>query len=508
MRKLFIIYILFCITSVFAQGNSIFSGIETEYEMQISASDGQTPLWLNANKYGLSSIKSSNGFIRGAIFRNIVNDADKKWGLGYGLDLAVAYNYQSPVLLQQLYVEGRYKRGTLSIGSKYRPMEMKNQSLSSGSQCLGINARPIPQVRIALEDYWAIPGLHDWLSIKGHLAYGWMTDGSWQKDFTAQQSKWTESALYHSKAGYLKIGKDDKPFSVELGLEMAAIFGGKVNWFDGNNQFISFDGESGIKGYWHALIPGGSDFQEDEIGYVNSEGNHVGSWLAKFKYSFHTFDIAFYGEHFFEDHSAFYHLGKYGYGVDGDWQKSSRRYYLYPVKDGLLGMELNFKYAYYLNSFVAEFMNTRFQSGPIYHDHSETIYDQIGGQDNYYNHMYYAGWQYYGQVIGNPLYLSPINNNDGTLTIKNNRFYAWHFGFDGNVCQNLTYRILTTWQTGLGTYHDPYDEPRNNFSLLAEFQYDFSKLLEGLNMKLSYGHDEGQILGTNNGVQISIVYKR
>ena len=156
--------------SAFAQEKSIFSGIETEYEMQVSASKGKTPLWMNANKYGLSSIKSSNGFIRGAVKRDIKNDDDKKWGVGYGLDMAVAYNYQSSVMLQQLYFEGRYKRGYLTIGSKYRPMEMKNQKLSSGGQALGINARPVPQVRISLEDYWAIPGLKQWLSFKGHIA--------------------------------------------------------------------------------------------------------------------------------------------------------------------------------------------------------------------------------------------------------------------------------------------------------------------------------------------------
>ena len=507
MRKLFFLYIILSATIISAQNKSIFEGIETEYEMQISASNGKTPLWLNANKYGLSSIKGSNGYLRAAIRRDIKNDDQKKWGIGYGLDLIAAYNYSSPVFLQQLYFEGRYKRGTLTIGSKQQKMELKNQTLSSGSQTLGINAHPIPQVRIGLEEYWPIPGLNKWLSLKGFIAYGLMTDGSWQKDFTNQKNKWTESALYHNKAGYIKIGKDEKPFSVELGLEMAAIFGGDVNWFDGEGKFYSFKGESGIKGFWHAFIPGGSDFREDEIGYINSEGNHLGSWLARFTYKFDPIEISIYGEHFFDDHSAFYHLGRYGYGKDGDWEKRDSKYYVYPVKDGLIGLELNFKNQNYIRNFVAEFINTRFQSGPVYHDHSETIFDQIGGQDNYYNHEYYPGWQYYGQVIGNPLYLSPINNEDGDLWIKNNRFYAWHFGLDGNICEDLSYRILATWQKGLGTYRYPYDEHRKNFSLLTEFQYDCRKWLDGMNLKLSYGLDNGQILGNNNGVQFSVIYK-
>ena len=38
--------------------------IELRTEAQLSASDGTTPLWLNANKYGLSSLDKTNGYAR------------------------------------------------------------------------------------------------------------------------------------------------------------------------------------------------------------------------------------------------------------------------------------------------------------------------------------------------------------------------------------------------------------------------------------------------------------
>ena len=71
---------------------------------------------------------------------------------------------------------------------------------------MGINARPVPQARLALPDYWVVPGTKGWISVKGHIAYGKTTDEGWQKDFTMQKSRFTEDVLYHSKAGYLKIG--------------------------------------------------------------------------------------------------------------------------------------------------------------------------------------------------------------------------------------------------------------------------------------------------------------
>ena len=114
-------------------------------------------------------------------------------------------------------------------------MELKDNRLSSGAQTLGINARPVPQVRLALPDYWTLPFANGWLHLKGHIAYGMMTDQNWQHGFTRCQSKYADRVLYHSKAGYLKIGNDEVfcPWSLEMGLEMVSLFGGTAYRPDG-----------------------------------------------------------------------------------------------------------------------------------------------------------------------------------------------------------------------------------------------------------------------------------
>lgn len=131
--------------------------IQYGVEMQGSFSKGKTPLWLNANKHGLSSLEKNNGYLRGSLVRPLSADSARRWAVGYGVDVAVPVNYTSHVVVQQAYVEARWLYGVLTAGAKEYPMELKNQSLSSGSQCLGINARPIPQVRLALPEYWTLP---------------------------------------------------------------------------------------------------------------------------------------------------------------------------------------------------------------------------------------------------------------------------------------------------------------------------------------------------------------
>lgn len=45
----------------------LFKDIRYNVEMQGSFSKGKTPLWLNANKYGLSSMEKNNGYLRGCV---------------------------------------------------------------------------------------------------------------------------------------------------------------------------------------------------------------------------------------------------------------------------------------------------------------------------------------------------------------------------------------------------------------------------------------------------------
>ena len=121
--------------------------IQYGVEMQGSFSKGKTPLWLNANKHGLSSLEKNNGYLRGSLVRPLSADSARRWAVGYGVDVAVPVNYTSHVVVQQAYVEARWLYGVLTAGAKEYPMELKNQSLSSGSQCLGINARPLIEGR-------------------------------------------------------------------------------------------------------------------------------------------------------------------------------------------------------------------------------------------------------------------------------------------------------------------------------------------------------------------------
>ena len=167
----------------------------------------------------------------------------------------------------------------------------------------------------------------------------------------------------------------------------------------------------------------------------------------------------------------------------------------------MLGAELKLKSATWVNNVVAEFMYTKYQGGPLYHDKSPYNNEHICGRDMFYNHTYQTGWQHWGQVMGNPLYRSPLYNEDGTVRVLNNRFVAWHLGLAGDPANQLHYRLLATWQRSFGTYDVLFRDPQETVSMMGEVSY---QMKHGWSLKGAMGFDTGKTYGNNFGCQLTV----
>lgn len=475
LRTRLLLYCLLFGTSVHAQ---FTKGLNYSVGTEVSFSGGEhTPLWLTANKQGLSSIKKNSGYLRAGLFRPF--ETDKRFSYALGLDVAAAYNFTSSFIIQQVYVDLKYRCLGMTVGSKEYAGELKNQSLTSGGLTYSGNARPVPQVRVGIPEYTLIPGTKELLYIKGHVAYGMFTDDHWQKNFIASGKKHTEHVLYHSKALFVKVGNKKKfPLVFEGGLEMQAQFGG--NAFVGGQKI---DMPNGLKDFFKVFIPsaGGSDTPRAE--QANIYGNHVGSWNFSLAYQLKDWSIRAYYEHYFEDASQMF--GQYGW------------------KDCLAGAELTFPKNPFISSFVYEYLGTKDQSGPVFHDHTETIPDQISALDDYYNHYLYTGWQHWGMGIGNPLLASPLYNKDGSISFKSNRVKGHHFGLMGQPSEELGYRVLLSCTRNWGTYFEPFYEIKNNINGLFEVSYQ-PRRIKGWSLTASLGFDSGDMLGKSVGGMLSI----
>ena len=470
---------------------------ETELTMEMSATGSTSsyaPLWLTANRYGLSSVKPLSMYVRARVERDIANDSTRKWRLGYCLDLAAALGHERVGIVQQAYVEGAWKVLRLTLGAKQQPLETQNPELSSGAMGLGINARPIPQARLDI-DWFSFPGTKGWWQWKLHGSYGWMTDGRWQESWTKEGMRYAKHTRYHEKALYWQFGrKDIFPLTYEIGLRMMSEFGGtsynvqSVRAHDG--QKTTYYHDNGLRAYWDALLCRGSDATDGSN--PNVSGNHLGSYIMQLKYHGRKWQARAYWERFFEDHSML--TVQYG------------------IRDMLIGAEVNVPRNPFITSVVLEYITSTDQSGAVYHDGTHNIPDAMAGRDDYYNHLLYAGWQHYGQTLGHPFFTSPLYNGaynersdyDGILSFWNNRLKGWHIGLSGDPSPQWHWRVLASFTRNWGNYALPFDEMRRQTYLLAEGRFSPTRRAKGWDFTLGIACDRGGLIGNNFGAQMTV----
>lgn len=445
------------------------------------------PLWFTANRDGLSSQKPNSGYVRAGLYYR--KELGHHWRVDAGLDLAGAVSQASDFVVQQAYTDISWRFLRLSLGSKERegfPL-IKNERLSSGMMVEGSNAHPVPQIRIDIPEYVAVPGTGGWLALKGHLAYGAFTDDRWQEAFVASGNYWARDVMYHSKSLMFRIGNRKKfPLEFEIGMLMAAQFAGDqmLKNTDGTSS-VRIDMPDGIKSFFKALIPtsGGNDTPWGD--QVNVEGNHLGSWNFALTYQGGDWRLRAYLEHYFDDHSQM--VWQYG-----RW------------KDGQLGIEINLPANRWVGTVLVETMSTKQQTGPILYDEfAGSLGYQVSAADNYYNNYCYQAWQHWGQGMGNPLLPSPIYNDDGQLTFKSNRVCSWHIGVDGAPSDEWKWRVLTSFARHWGTYAVPLDKLCRQFSSLYEVTYS-PQWAMGLSFTVGLGLDRGNYLGNSTGGMLTI----
>lgn len=457
-------------------------------EVMATTSSNHTPFWLVDNRFGLSSLKKNNGYLRGAFFRDMQHDSRFSWG--FGVDLAVPYNFTSHFVVQQLYGEVRWRSLELTIGSRERYMGVVNQELGSGDMAFSRNARPVPQVYLAMPRYEWVPWTRHWLAVKGYFSMGMLTDWRWQKNYVGPDGRWAEKVWYITRGLFLRVGDPERhPLTVEGGLEMGTEFAGTVystDIYTGEKRVVRFS--HGIKDVIRSIfgMSGGDSSDPNQLGEVaNSLGNHVGEWslAATYRPIGSPWGFRAYYQHYFDDHSMLF--------LDHVW------------RDMLVGLEVSFPQNRIIDKFVYEYLTTKDQSGAVYWDHTPSIPEQVSGRDDYYNHYLYPGWSHWGMGMGNPLVVSPIFNGDGTLSFCHNRVKGHHFGFSGHPLAELGYRVLMSYTRSWGTYNNPIPDVLHNFNALLEVTYSPRKI-SGWDFRLGLAADGGRLLGKSYGAMLTI----
>ncbi|MCF8217987.1 MAG: capsule assembly Wzi family protein [Bacteroidales bacterium] len=422
--------------------------------------------WLLSNNDGRFRPGWSSGFAELKLGtkdyqnRNLFYDAGAKedttraFHLDYGLNIINTYNGSNDFQLLEYFAEVSWKGFHLTAGPQKKSFGVQYDPLSSGGFLYSRNARPIPEIAVSL-DYISIPYTFGLLEIKGYLSHGWF-----------EKDRHIERPYYHHKNLYGRLGQKKWPVFIEYGFHHFAQWGGispdKGNlfrdWEDVYTMFIATSGET---------------FET-----INAYGNHLGSQNLKITYQAKDFSVEAFWQTIFEDGS-------------GKRMKN--------IKDGLWGINFHRnKENAFIQNVTWEFMHTLHQSGR-YHMIDSVI---KGGNDNYFNNglTYNSGWTYHGYIIGTPFITSPnlLPTNQGT---RNNRVIMHHVGLNGHITEDLSYRTLFSFSKNYGTYANPLEPVRRQFSFLFQTEYTLSK---GWHINAAVASDHGDLFKSKWSAMVSI----
>src|SRR6218665_456840 len=146
MHALYILILLLCVTYSCSFGQGIFNKMQYEAQAGVYISSNKVnPFWLHTNQYGIVPLKSGIATFRGAAYKeydSTQNAAGKlrKFGYGYGANMAVNVGRENSILLPEAFVKLRYNIFELYGGRKKEVFGLVDTTLTSGSYIWSGNA--------------------------------------------------------------------------------------------------------------------------------------------------------------------------------------------------------------------------------------------------------------------------------------------------------------------------------------------------------------------------------
>lgn len=481
--------------------------MQIDYRISLTANAGNgdfAPYYMMSNVHGTLTQPYST-LLRASAEKKM--DTSQRFSYGFGLDVIGGYTSKteyarydrptdtwnankqgpSPVWLQQLYAEVKYRCLFISAGLKERGSVLVNDILSSGDMAYSANARPIPGVRLGFVDFQDIPLTRGWVQIRGELSYGYSsTSAKWLENHYNYYSSFINTKEWYCYKYVHFRTNPDKPFSFLIGMQSACQFGGVFHqYFNGVEYEKNYrDMTPNVGAFFKAIIPmaGNSNFYE---------GNHLGTWDVMGRYRFaNGSELKVYYQSPWEDGSG---IGK----LNGF--------------DGLYGIEYRSNKQGIIEGAVVEYIDLTNQSGPMHwapgqFELGHLIPNEATGSDDYYNNVEYNGYQVYGQVIGSPFIKSPIYNTDGYMRITDNRLRGFHVGVMGHITPQVSYRLLASYRYSWGTPYVPSLSKTHDTSASIEGKYQ-PKSIPGLAIKAQLAIDRGSLLGDNFGGLVTVSYE-
>ena len=484
-----------CVECAYAEGVENAAKTNVTYDLTAESAFGTgdyNAYQLVTNRHHILGTRSNTVYMRAAV--NVDHRVGDSWKLAGCVDAVLSLHADHKVYLQQCYLRLVNEVFFVEAGNHEDCQVVRDDSLSVGSFVKGTNAKPIPQVRIGTNGFQTVPYTKDWVQVNFEMGYGKFLDGDYRRDVmicsNGLNTSYISGAYYHQKHLYIR-SNPNKRFFAMIGIEHAVQFGATCRDFtDGTMKVI--DKPANMKAFMNVILPLGDDRYYEHQAYEDwVYGNHIGMMTYQIGCNITPCHrVQAYLDNPFEDGSGV----RKGNGYDGLWGLQ--------YSNTSAGRQI-------VRAAVVEYFQSTNQSGPLHWDsadYPEPIRSQVTefvtGADDYYNHMFYDGYQYYGMTPGIALITSPIYNKDGYSGFRDTRVKAIHVGVRGELTARLSYMLRGSYREGWGTYYVPLVRKHHSFDAMMQGTYD----LNAWTVSAAYGLSRGNIYGDCSTFNIRIGY--
>lgn len=479
-------------------------GNNLDYSVELGgayAGENGLPYLLTANKHGILSPQGSQGYLRAGM--EYTYSRNNSFYVGAGVDIigyaSSHFNYyKNNFYIQQAYVQVGAGKYNLTLGSKEEDYQFVDPLLSSGNMVYSGNWRTMPGVRIGMDDFAKMTIIGDVLEAKFDLGFYKLMDGNYSNECFDQylayaeergidqpwlRSSGVKDAWLHKASLFLR-SPSKFPLMLTVGIEHAALYGGKIRhidgWFDGyGTEVVEFE----QKASWGKALFGAKG---DEI---DGQLNHAVALDARLDWYKNGFGIGLYGQHYMDDLNS----------------KSIKN-----MADGLYGLELRFDKFPYIKHIIVEYVRSDSEG-----DNLKTIEKIMNGEEvsvydyasDFYQDERYGSYSYYGMAMGNVLLTSPIMNKLGGQYANpyNGFFYnnarGFNVGVEGDILDNLGYRLRYAYNSSTGNPWIVVDKVSNTSAML-EVYWKY----KGFTVTPAVSFNNGKLYGNSFGALLSVKY--
>ena len=474
------------VEAVAQQGNYVF-GLEGWAGY---TSNGTVPFWLRSNQYGSVPLEGASLSLVGFTRKDYYPGKEKLFDWGASFEGRANLGQGSNLTLIEGYGKVRLGIFELRAGRSKKITGLCDTTLTSGSWAISGNSLGIPEIELAVRDYWTLPWLGEMFAFKGNFSHGWMGPVSMRRWFDENDTVFIKTYL-HQKSFYGRFGKP---------LWRVKLYGGfnhQVTWGNEKDFYTRDFYLSSLSTFGYVLT--GKRYNSGFIEQTRL-GNHMGSLDLGLEYRFRNIVAMIYRQNFYEGGA----LSK-----------------LANIQDGLNGISIvNKRESAKLlkwNKILLEFLYTVNQAGEPWSPEYGSLYE------GYYNHgEYVEGWSYRGKGLGTP-FISTLNDVRPGLPsgpeeyFINNRLIAIHWGFEGAVGA-VNYILKASWSENYGTYWTTDEEQSTGLSdpgaygifgsqrqLSAYFNFE-KRTEQGFIFGLAGAFDHGSLLNNSIGVFLKASY--